>query len=272
MAEELQVRVHGDVSKPVLVYLPGLHGDWTLVTAFGAALAGRVCFVELTYPRSLAWKIEDYANAIEEALLSRGLRNGWLLGESFGSQITWALMDKNLPLNAAHQTSLQRETFKVEGIILAGGFVKHPWKWGPGLMRRIGDKTSMRGYGKQLNFYRRYMNFRHRRSPEARAEVEEFAARRTDLDRQAMRARLHLLDEFDPRVTATQTLVPVHYLAGSMDPLVPWVLVRWWLRRNCPGYRGGKTFWLADHNVLATAPKGSAERVLKWMQKESPEH
>jgi hypothetical protein len=50
------------------------------------------------------------------------------------------------------------------------------------------------------------------------------------------------------------------------------VLVRWWLRRNCPGYRGGKTFWLADHNVLATAPKGSAERVLKWMQKESPEH
>jgi pimeloyl-ACP methyl ester carboxylesterase len=269
MTEELQVRVQGDITKPVLVYLPGLHGDWTLVRAFGTALKERVCFVELTYPRSLTWRIEDYAGAIEEALLKRGLTHGWLLGESFGSQITWALMDKNLPVNAAHQTSLRKETFKVEGIILAGGFVKHPWKWGPGLLRRIGEKTSMRGYENQLSFYTRYMNFRHRHSTEARAGVREFAARRTDLDRQAMRARLHLIDAFDPRLTATQTRVPVQYLAGLMDPLVPWVLVRWWLRRNCPGYRGGKTFWLADHNVLATEPEGSAELVIEWMKGKS---
>ncbi|EEF58326.1 alpha/beta fold hydrolase [Pedosphaera parvula] len=269
MPEALQLRVHGDTSKPALIYLPGLHGDWTLVTAFRAALKERVCFVDITYPRSLTWNIDDYANNIEDELLKCGLTRGWLLGESFGSQITWPLMEKNLPANALHQTSLRKNSFKVEGIILAGGFVKHPWKWGPGLLCRIGEKTSMKGYGSELRFYSMYMNFRHRHSPEARASIQEFANRRTDLDRQAMRARLKLLDQYDPRPTARQTHVPVHYLAGLMDPLVPWVLVRRWLMRNCPGYRGGKTFWLADHNVLATAPKGSAETAIQWMSSTS---
>jgi hypothetical protein len=29
--ERLEVRVHGAASWPTLVYLPGLHGDWTLI-------------------------------------------------------------------------------------------------------------------------------------------------------------------------------------------------------------------------------------------------
>ena len=37
--EELQTRIHGDASLPPLVYLPGLHGDWTLVTSFRLAMA-----------------------------------------------------------------------------------------------------------------------------------------------------------------------------------------------------------------------------------------
>src|ERR1700726_4801941 len=94
MPEELQIRIHGDSNKPTLIYLPGLHGDWTLVTGFRSALIGRARFVEITYPRSLTWNIEDYANAIESALLSRGITRGWLLGESFGSQLTWPLLDK----------------------------------------------------------------------------------------------------------------------------------------------------------------------------------
>ena len=70
MSEELQIRVHGQGLEPTLVYLPGLHGDWTLVSSFRAALTGRVCFVEFTYPRTLTWSLDDYAAAIEEALLA----------------------------------------------------------------------------------------------------------------------------------------------------------------------------------------------------------
>src|SRR5580704_6770740 len=124
--EQLTIRIFGDPSLPTIVYLPGLHGDWTLVTSFRVALADRARFVEITYPRSLTWTIADYADAIESALHDIGVTTGWLLGESFGSQITWELAGrKNSPS-------------KPLGIVLAGGFVKHPIKWGPRIVRWIG--------------------------------------------------------------------------------------------------------------------------------------
>jgi len=266
MSEELQIRIYGDDALPTLVYLPGLHGDWTLVTSFRLALTGRVRFVEITYPRSLTWSIPDYVNAIENALLGHGINRGWLLGESFGSQFAWELIARDLSLINAQPERSGEAHFKVEGLVLAGGFVKHPWKWGPGLLRWIGEKTSMKNYRLELKVYSWYSRFRHRHAPETLNSIQEFVARRTELDRQAMRHRLDLLDLYDPRPVARQTSIPVHYLAGLVDPLVPWALVRWWLRRNCPGYCGGKTFWLADHNVLATSPDRAANLVLKWMK------
>ena len=126
--------------------------------------------------------------------------------------------------------------------------------------------TPMWLYQFELKIYAWYSRFRHRRAPEVLETIGEFLSRRTLLDRQAMQKRLALLDEYDPRDVARQTRVPIHYIAGLVDPLVPWVQVRWWLRKNCPAYRGGKTFWLADHNVLATSPNRAAELVLKWMR------
>lgn len=270
MTEELQIRVYGNDTLPTLVYLPGLHGDWTLDTSFRLALAGQVRFVEITYPRSLTWSIADYVNAIEEALLSRGINQGWLVGESFGSQFAWELIGRDLSVKNV-QSSRPETSFKVDGLVLAGGFVKHPWKWGPGLLRWIGEKTSMKLYRLELKVYARYAKLRHRRAPETLSSIHEFVSRRTELDRQAMRHRLDLLDQYDPRPIARQTRLPVHYLAGFVDPLVPWALVRWWLRRNCPGYCGGKTFWLSDHNVLATSPDRAANLTLTWMKSHMPE-
>lgn len=267
MSEELQIRIHGDSNKPTLIYLPGLHGDWTLVTGFRSALAGRARFVEITYPRSLTWNIEDYVNAIEVALLRRGIARGWLLGESFGSQLAWPLLDRASSTAGTGYACIDRTRFKPEGLILEGGFVKHPWKHGPALLRWIGEKTPMSVYRLELKIYSAYSRFRHRHSPENLDSVNEFVARRTDLDRQAMRQRLTLLDQFDPRPAAKNTRVPVYYLGGLVDPLVPWVLVRRWLRKNCPGYRGGKTFWFADHNVLATSPTRAADLILTWMDR-----
>ena len=252
--EVLQLRVHGEPGLPALVYLPGLHGDWTLAAGFRRALGGRVRFVEITYPRTLTWSMREYVEAIRTALIGRGLERGWLLAESWGSQPAWGLLNPAPP------------PFEVQGLILAGGFVKHPWPWGPRLLRRIGEHTPMSRYTRDMKFYARYAKLRHGSDAETRAAFDEFVARRTALDRQAMRARLELLDDYDPRPLARDCLVPVHYLAGMVDPLIPWVLVRRWLRRNCPGYRGGKTFWLADHNVLVSAPKRSAELILRWMR------
>src|SRR5690348_11742895 len=94
MEEKLQLRIHGDESLPTLIYLPGLHGDWTLAGGFLKALNGRVRFVEMTYPRTLVWSLDDYAAAIESALAQNKIQSGWLLGESFGSQPLWALVGR----------------------------------------------------------------------------------------------------------------------------------------------------------------------------------
>jgi pimeloyl-ACP methyl ester carboxylesterase len=257
--EQLQIRVHGEKSLPTLIYLPGLHGDWTLVTSFRAAMTGRARFVEMTYPRSLDWSIADYAQAIQEGLLSNNIHHGWLLGESFGSQIAWAISDNS------NQSAGDKDRFRTDGVILAGGFVKHPWKWGPGLLCRIGSKMAPLTRKLTLKIYARYAKFRHRNAPEVLETIKEFVDRRTELDRQAMLHRLSLLDQYDPRPAARNIAVPVHYLAGSVDPLVPWMLVRRWLRKNCPTYRAGKTIWRADHNVLSTAPAASANIIWQWM-------
>jgi pimeloyl-ACP methyl ester carboxylesterase len=259
--EQLQIRIYGDASLPTLIYLPGLHGDWTLVTSFRLAIADRVRFVEFTYPRTLNWSLGDYAAAVEAELLANGIERGWLLGESFSSQVAWAMIGKN---------GGDDNRFHCEGLILANGFVRHPVIWGVWLAKRFSTGVSLTGLTRFLYVYAKYARFRHRHAPETMASIQEFVARRTDLDRCAAAHRLGLIAENDLRPVARQTKSPVYYLAGMVDPIVPWPYVRWWLRRNCPGYRGGKTIWRADHNVLGTAPKTAADQVVSWL-KESRE-
>src|SRR5438876_10765769 len=115
MEDKLQIRVHGSVALPTLIYLPGLHGDWTLIGRFRRALGEQVRFVEITYPRTLTWTLNDYAENVERALEAEGITRGWLLGESFSSSIVWEL--------------LTRKKFHAQGVILAGGFVRHATLW-----------------------------------------------------------------------------------------------------------------------------------------------
>lgn len=255
--ETLQMRVYATAAEPTLIYLPGIHGDWTLVGSFRAAVARRARFVEFTYPRTLTWSVADYADAIESALRDGGIRTGWLIGESFGSLIAWELLRP--------ERRAQSSFFEPLGLILAGGFVRHPLPFGARLLRRLGEALPMKPYRALLAGYAVFARFRHRHAPETLANLEEFVARRTAQDRAAMRARLELVAQADFRPVARRTTLPVFYLAGLIDPLVPWPWVRRWLQRNCPGYQGGKTFWLADHNVLSTASGAAAEQTFRWL-------
>jgi len=247
--EKLEVRVHGDRSLPVLVYLPGLHGDWTLIGRFRKAVSGRLCFAEVTYPRTLTWSLEDYAAEVEEGLRRQGLNSGWLLGESFGSQIAWPL--------------LARGVFQACGLVLAGGFVRHPargWiRWGEGMPG---------GWPLSL-FVRALFGFsriwRLRPDQEAARAVAEFLARRTVRDRQAACHRLRLIAGNDPRDIARRALVPVFGIWGLWDMIVPWLPVRKWLRRNCPAFRACRIVRRSDHNVLSNGCAEAAEQILRWI-------
>ncbi len=354
MFDKLKMRIHGDSSLPTLIYLPGMHGDWTLVSSFRAAMTGRVRFVEFTYPRTTNWPLDDYGRAIEEQLLANGIGHGWLLGESFGSQPAWQIVKRflersgegnesnsagnlstNCPLSASlspagsggeggrrpgegerswsqckreggRRLSVNRSpspppqlpftrgtvqpaplpsreraeagsfgnnraagpVFQPLGLVLAGGFVRHPVIWAVRLAKRVSGAIPLRLVKLLCVGYARYARFRHRRAPETYASIGEFVANRTvEADRNAIVHRYTLIADNDLRPVARAARLPVYYLAGLVDPLVPWYYVRWWLRRNCPAYCGGKTVWRADHNVLGTAPRASAELIFQWMNR-----
>src|SRR5258706_5900343 len=205
MPETLQIRIHGPGTAPTLIYLPGLHGDWTLVGGFRQALAGRARFVEFTYPRTLTWSLDDYAAQIEKALAENGIATGWLLGESFGSQVVWPL--------------LARGRFQVQGIILAGGFVRHPMNWGVRFAEWIAGGVPLALITRVLFGYASWARIRFRRSPETLAGIQEFIAHQTKLNRQAAIHRLQLITRSNPCAVAHKASIPVYTLTKFFDPI-----------------------------------------------------
>lgn len=252
-AQHLRVRSHHDERQPTLVYLPGLHGDWTLIGGFRKALRGRVRFMEVTYPRTLSWSLDDYAREIEIALNKQGITDGWLLGESYGSQVLWALV--------------QRRVFKTRGIVLAGGFARHPMQWGVRLAERAAANVSLNLLTRFLFYYAHVARFRFRNSPDLKKDIEEFIRRRTDLDRLAAKHRLHLIAGNDFRPIASNPGVPVYSINGLIDPIVPWPWTRHWLKKHCATLQEYKIIRAADHNVLGTASQKSADIVVDWISR-----
>ena len=248
------VRIHGDAALPTLVYLPGLHGDWTLLTRFRRAVAGRVRLVEITYPRWTRESLHEQAALIDAVLAAHGVDRGWVLAESFGSQVAW-------PLVGGHGRN-----FRANGLILAGGFVRHPWLFGVRLARALARHLPIRVMHLNLRVLLHLARLWHRNDPETLASLAEFAARRTEEDREAACHRLDLIATSDLRPLAAQARIPVYFVTGLLDLIVPWPPVRSWLRRNCPGWKGDHVLGLADHPVLTSAPRATAKIVLMWMR------
>ena len=219
--------------------------------AFARPSADQVRFVEFTYPRTLTWSLDDYAAAIETALAQNGITGGWLLGESYGSQVLWAMV--------------ARGKFTAQGVILAGGFVKHPLRWAVRLAEKLTGRISDAMVVRLIFAYAKIARFRYRRSPETLANIDEFVSRRTGFDRRAAQHRLHLIAENDPRPDRPPDQAAGLWLTGVPDPIVPWPWVRHWLKKNCPALRDYKLIWSGDHNVLSTTPRESTRQVLEWM-------
>ena len=196
--------------------------------------------------------MEDHADAILGALRTHGIHEGWILGESFGSVLGWALIEKG---------------FAAQGVILAGGFVRYPFMPMVQLancINRAVPKWVLKAF---CQFYAAYAKLRHRRAPETLDAVREFVRRRTEPgDREAICHRYKLIQQSDAGELARSLNVPVYQLCGFFDPIVPWWAVRRYLERVCPAYRGWKLIWGADHNVLGTAPRAAADQTMEWIE------
>jgi len=253
--EELRVQVGGAVGARHLVYLPGLHGDWTLIDGLRRSLRQRTVLVEFTYPRTTTWSLADYARAIRQDLAQRQIARGWLLAESFGSQVAWALLD----------TESGEDGFRVDGLILAGGFVRYPFPVLARAATALMARTSLERIRWVFETYARFARGTRSSNQPWPPPWQEFLERRTEPDRLAMVHRMHLLAASDFRPVAGGTTIPVYHLSGLWDAVVPAAPVRYWLRRHCPGYCGHRTIARSDHNVLANAPGASADCVMEWI-------
>jgi len=106
-AEAVQIRIHGTAELPTLIYLPGLHGNWMLIGGLRRALGNDLRFVEISYPSTLRWSIEDHAVAVEEALnQTEFMKVGY-----------WGIVQ--FPKSPG--LLIGRGRLQVKGIILAGG-------------------------------------------------------------------------------------------------------------------------------------------------------
>lgn len=252
----LHIRTHGERANPVLIYLPGIHGDWTLLTEFAELAREKFFLVQITFPRTLSWTLDQYAQAVSDNLANAGISSGWILAESFSSQVAWAWLEL---------AKENRTGFQFTGLILAGGFVKYPAKWMVRLTDFFFDLAPWHLWRFLFRIYFLYSGFRHRNAPGTADAVHEFLARRNPLDIAAMSHRLRLIVASDPRSIAMNTLCPVYLLAGAIDPIVPaWPVIRW-LRKRCATFRGHRLIWPADHNVLGTEPSKSLKQIEEWI-------
>jgi hypothetical protein len=186
-----------------------------------------------------------------------GLKDGKGAISTESSQVVWKMVELT---GCEDQLS-----FKAGGIILAGGFARYPIPAGVRFVRVVNRLMPARLMRVALSIYARYAKLRHRRAPETLASIDEFIARRTEPDRQAILHRYGLILASNAGEIACRCSLLVYYLSGFADPVVPWIFVRPWLRRNCPGFRDSRIIFNADHNVLGTAPAGAAEQILRWM-------
>jgi pimeloyl-ACP methyl ester carboxylesterase len=188
---------------------------------------------------------------VEAGLAEQGISEGWLLGESFSSQVVWPLV--------------ARGRFRAHGIILAGGFVQHPIRWAVRLAERVAGGISLKLLTRVLFGYAKVVRHRYRHSPETMQSIDEFIARRTELDRQAAVHRLRLIANSDFRAVARSTRLPLFAISGFIDPVVPWISVRHWLRRHCPALRDYKIVRRADHTVLSSGADTAADQIVRWI-------
>jgi pimeloyl-ACP methyl ester carboxylesterase len=245
----IEIRVHGSGTSETLIYLPGVHGDWNLIGGFRSALGKAVRFVEIAYPPTLTWSLKEYAHAVEAALTEQGIDRGWLLGESFGSQVVWEILNLG--------------RFQADGIILAGGFARHPAPWMASIAAQCIGVFSFKALRALLLAYVKTARWRFRKSPETLAGLKDFLEHPPNC--QAMRHRLQLVAGNDPSSIARHVGLPLFVLTGLFDPIVPWYPARCWFRRNCPTLRSHHVLWSADHNVLGTAPASAATQILQWI-------
>ncbi|MCL5271004.1 MAG: alpha/beta hydrolase [bacterium] len=239
---------------PTVVYLPGVHGDWTPLGWLRPHLARATRLVETAYPRQAEWTLVDHAASLARLIGRLDGRPVHVLAESFGSLVGWQFA-LDYPGCAA-------------SLILAGGFTRPPHPFQVGAARAGLRLVPRRVFEKGMDLYlARVAHYAGAPVPGLDGATPPFAAVRGRRGRRALMNRLRLIQHADFRGRLNEIGMPVAYLGGAADRIVPVreevaVLERVlapvcrFRSRIIPG---------APHPILPACAREAARFVMEWI-------
>jgi pimeloyl-ACP methyl ester carboxylesterase len=259
-ATDLIAQSSGPPEAPAILYIPGIHGDWTPKWRMRHVLARHHRLIEIAYPRAATdWSLDDYVTRLDRLVESLHLDNVHLLAESFGSLIGWRF--------ACHRPE------RVSSLMIAGGFCCTP-----GRLEIAAAELALRLLPAALldrgvDLYLRYL-VRRGFPPDAfRRHEDFFPATRTRRGWRATLNRLKIIRTTDVRHRLCELRVPVFYFGGAWDRVVP-------VRREIATLRSLLSpevrfrcilFPRAPHPIIPARYRQVAQLISEWVrQHEAP--
>ncbi len=247
--------------KPAVLFLPGIHGDWTHLGRARPLLSQSLNLVEIAYPRIADWEIEDFVRAVEAILDEIKADQVHVVAESFGSLVGWELT--------------LRQPRRVKSLTLVGGFVQPPGVPKVGLARWGLSALPTPIFESGIDLYT-VLRGRNRRkkpaSPQKAESVESngvlYPASRTRKGRLALVNRLRLIQSSDYRGRLSEVRVPVRYVGGDWDWIVPVKREIGTLASILPGECRFESHLIprAPHVIISSHPEPTAERIIGWVR------
>ncbi len=250
---ELVYRIRGAEGAVPVVYLPGVHGDWTPQAAASQILAGAFRLVEISYPKEPLWRMRDYASAVVSLLDRLEIESAHVVAESFGSLVGWEF-------GLEHQS-------RVRSMVIVGGFCQPPGprkvllaKWG---LSVLPTGLFERGVNAYVAIRKHQGKLEH---PEMEVDLP-YAAVRSDLGRIATVSRFELICTSDYRHQLHEVSFPVRYIGGDSDLIVPVKREIRTLGELLSGQVGFQSRLIADapHMIISSHPVETAGQIADWI-------
>ena len=245
-------QVVGDATAPPIVYLPGVHGDWTAQSQAREHLGRDFHLIEIAYPRIENWSIDDFAHALKELLDGLGIESAHIVGESFGSLVGWRF-------GVLHPDRVRSHT-------LVGGFARPPRFRVAGAAATIlrSLPTTMLESAIDLYVAGKSVLGEKREAFDSGA----YPATRTERGRIATANRMSIIQSIDFRDQLQEIRFPVRYVGGARDIVVPVRREIATLDAHLPPHCDFQSELItgAPHNIIASRPEETVQHITRWIR------
>lgn len=253
-------RESGNASNPPLIYLPGVHGDWTPQAVASPMLSANFRLVELTYPKQPAWNVGHYVAALQELMDELDIASAHIVAESFGSIIGW-------------QFGLELAE-RVHSLILVGGFCQPPGnlRMSIGTLGLSALPTGLFEAGVDL-----YVSLRENQGrlehPLSEDSPPAYSSVRSEEGKRATVRRLELIQESDYRDNLHAISFPVRYIGGERDVIVPVRREIQTLMDSLPAEADFKSRVIpgGPHMIVSSHPEETAGQIIEWAEESESE-